>query len=81
MIHLIIIHVWSHQSAYRYLSGSAGSRSSGVDIRADESLAEDGQEAALGLLALGSAGVDEVVGSGGGDWRWESVRIFIIARW
>lgn len=43
---------------------------SGVDIRANESLAQDGEEAALGLLSLGSANVDEVVDGcwGGGCW-------------
>ena len=42
----------------------------GVDVGADEGLAEDGDQAALGLLTLGSASVDETVDGGGGDgWR------------
>jgi hypothetical protein len=42
--------------------------SSGVHVGADESLAQDGDKAALGLLALSGADVDEVVGGGGGGW-------------
>lgn len=43
-----------------------GGVGSGVDVRAEESLAEDGQDAALGLLAGGGADVDELVGAGRG---------------
>jgi len=56
--------LWSHHQTANDLCGGSGS---GVDIRADERLAEDGQEAALSLLALGGAGVDEIVDGGGGD--------------
>ena len=51
------------------LFGSGGD-GLGVDIGADEGLAENGEQAALGLLSLGRAGVDEVVdgGWGGGSW-------------
>lgn len=41
-----------------------GSSGSGVDVGADESLAEDGDEAALGLLATGGASIDESVDAG-----------------
>jgi hypothetical protein len=41
--------------------------SSGVDVGAEEGLAENGDEAALGLLASGGASVDEGVDGGGGD--------------
>jgi hypothetical protein len=44
-----------------------GRGASGVDVAADQSLAEDGQEAALGLLALSGAGGDELVGGRGGN--------------
>lgn len=47
------------------LSSSRGSGSNGVDIGADESLAEDGKEAALGLLARGGADIDELVDASG----------------
>jgi hypothetical protein len=43
------------------------SGSSGVDVGADEGLAEDGDEAALGLLTFAGAGVDEFVNIGGCD--------------
>jgi len=54
-----------------------GSRSSGVDIRAEQSLAEDGQDAALGLLALDGADVDEAVDveRGCGSWRYVSMSV------
>lgn len=43
-------------------SGGRGrSLSGGVDIAAEKGLAEDGEQAALGLLTLLSAGVDELV--------------------
>ena len=41
--------------------------SSGVDVGANEGLAEDGEEAALGLLTRISASVDEGVDGGGRD--------------
>ena len=41
--------------------------SSGVDVGAEEGLAENGDEAALGLLASGGASVDEGVDGGGSD--------------
>lgn len=41
---------------------------SGVDIGADESLSEDGDQAALGLLALSSASVDELIDGKRSDW-------------
>lgn len=42
----------------------------GVDVGAEEGLAEDGQDAALGLLAGSGADVDELVGAGGGGGSW-----------
>jgi len=57
----------------RLCGGGSGSLSSGVDVGADESLAEDGDEAALGLLAGLSASVDELVDAGGGGGSWETV--------
>jgi hypothetical protein len=45
-------------------SGGVGS---GVDVGADESLTEDWEEAALGLLTYIGASVDESVDAGGGD--------------
>jgi hypothetical protein len=36
----------------------------GVDVGAEESLSEDGDQAALGLLTSGGAGVDELVDVG-----------------
>jgi hypothetical protein len=45
--------------------GSWGGRSVGVDIGAEQSLTQDWDQAALGLLALLSAGGDE---SGVVDW-------------
>jgi hypothetical protein len=52
------------------LSGSGGSRGRGlgVDVGAEESLAEKGKDAALGLLACGRADIDEVVDAGGSAW-------------
>lgn len=55
------------QTESRLLGWSDGS--SGVDIRADECLAKDGEQTALGLLALSGTGVDEAVDAGGGNWR------------
>jgi hypothetical protein len=48
-------------------SNSRGGRSLSLrlDISADQGLLEDREQAALGLLALGGANVDEVVDSGG----------------
>lgn len=46
----------------RRLSGSGG-----VDVGAEKGLAENGDQAALGLLTLGSAAIDESVDVGGGD--------------
>ena len=45
----------------------------GVNVGADESLAVDGDEAALGLLALSRAGVDELVDASGGGASCEEV--------
>lgn len=45
-------------------------RGGGVDVGADQGLAENGDEAALGLLAGLGAGVDESVDAGGGDSGW-----------
>lgn len=51
-----------------HLCGSSSrDLSSGVDVGAEKGLAEDGDEAALGLLAPGGASVDEGVDGGGGD--------------
>ena len=44
-----------------------------VDISAEQSLAEDRKDAALGLLAGGGADIDEVVDGGGGGWCYEYV--------
>ena len=53
------------KTRYVGLSGSGvGSR---VDVGADEGLAEDGDEAALGLLTCRGTSIDEVVDGGGGD--------------
>lgn len=49
----------------RLLGGGGGS--GGVDIGADQSLSEDGDQAALGLLALSSTSIDELVGGGRGE--------------
>jgi hypothetical protein len=49
----------------RLSSGSNGS--SGVNAAAEESLSKDRDLAALGLLAGLGAGVDELVGGGGGN--------------
>jgi hypothetical protein len=46
--------------------GSSGSGGSGVDVGAEKSLAENRDQAALGLLASGSAAVNEGVDIGGG---------------
>jgi hypothetical protein len=46
--------------------GSSGSGGSGVDVGAEKGLAENGDQAALGLLAGGSAAVNEGVDIGGG---------------
>jgi hypothetical protein len=54
----------------RSRSSDDGGVGSGVDVGAEQSLAEDGQDAALGLLATGGADVDEVVGAGGGGGSW-----------
>jgi hypothetical protein len=40
----------------------------GVDIRADQSLVKNWEQAALGLLAFRAADVDEVVDISGGGW-------------
>jgi hypothetical protein len=50
------------------LCGSGRSGSGGVDVGTEEGLAENGEQAALGLLTLGGADVDEAVdiGRGGG---------------
>jgi hypothetical protein len=45
---------------------SGGSGNGGVDIGAEKGLSEDGEDAALGLLALSGADIDEVVDIGGG---------------
>jgi hypothetical protein len=39
----------------------------GVDVGAEQGLAENGDQAALGLLALGGAAIDEGVDGGRGD--------------
>ena len=49
--------------------------SRGVDVGADKGLSEDGDQAALGLLALCGAGVDETVDGGGGDWGSSTVQV------
>ena len=59
----------------RLCGGGSGSLSSGVDVGADKSLAEDGDEAALGLLAGLSASVDELVDAGGGGGRRSAVQV------
>lgn len=53
------------------LSSSRGSGKRRVDVRAEQSLAEDGQDAALSLLAFGRADVDEAVDARGGGGSWE----------
>ena len=45
---------------------SSRSRSLRLDVSADQGLLQDGEQAALGLLALSGADVDEVVDAGGG---------------
>lgn len=50
--------------------GSGVGRSRGVDVGAEKGLAENGDQAALGLLSTLSALVDEAVGGGGGDGSW-----------
>jgi hypothetical protein len=47
------------------LGSRSGGRSLSIDISADQGLLENGQQAALGLLALGGADVDEVVDASG----------------
>lgn len=47
------------------LGSRSGRLSLTVDISADQSLLENGQQAALSLLALGRANVDEVVDASG----------------
>jgi len=52
-----------------HLSGGSGRGSGGgVHIAADEGLAQDGEQAALGLLSASGADIDEAVdiGRGGG---------------
>ena len=46
-------------------SGGGGSLSLGLNIGADQALLEDGEQAALGLLSLSGADVDEAVDVGG----------------
>jgi hypothetical protein len=50
-----------------HLCGGSWGLSGGVDIGAEESLAQDGDQAALGLLADLGASVDEAVDGGGSD--------------
>lgn len=59
----------------RHLSASGGDLSGGVDIGAEKGLSENGDQAALGLLATLSAGVDEGVDGGGGDGRRSAVQV------
>jgi hypothetical protein len=47
-------------------SGGSGGGGGGVDVGAEKGLSEDGEDAALGLLSLVGADVDEVVDIGGG---------------
>ena len=47
------------------LGSRSGRLSLTVDVGADQGLLENGQQAALGLLALGGADVDEVVDASG----------------
>ena len=54
----------------RHLSGGGG-----VDVGAEESLSEDGDEAALGLLTSSGAGVDELVDVGRSDRRRSAVKV------
>jgi hypothetical protein len=58
-------------------SGSRGSRVSqrtgGVDGAAEQSLAQNGQETALGLLTLVGTAVDEAVDAGGRGGSWDVV--------
>jgi hypothetical protein len=54
----------------RLCGGSGRSRGSRVDVGAEKSLAENGDQAALGLLALGGAAIDEGVDIGGGNGGW-----------
>lgn len=61
-----LIHKKYNQVEGDRLSGG-GNGSSGVDAAAEESLSEDRNLAALGLLAGLGAGVDELVGGGGGN--------------
>jgi hypothetical protein len=49
------------------VGGGGSGAGSGVDVGADKGLAENGDEAALGLLALSSASVDERVDAGWGS--------------
>jgi hypothetical protein len=51
----------------RLSSGGSRNLSSGVDVGAEKGLTEDGDQAALGLLASGGASVNEGVDGGGGD--------------
>jgi hypothetical protein len=48
------------------LCGSSWGSSDGVDVRAEQGLSENGENAALGLLSLSGADVDEVVDAGRG---------------
>ena len=61
------------RSDERCLCGGSGGLSSRVDVGAEESLAEDRDKAALGLLASLSASVDELVDAGGGGGSWQCV--------
>lgn len=53
------------RTSRKCLSSRGGGRSLSIDISADQGLLENGQQAALGLLALGGADVDEVVDASG----------------
>lgn len=66
-IHNSILIVESYNLGSRYCLSSRSGRylSLGLNISADQGLLEDGQQAALGLLALGGADVDEVVDASG----------------
>lgn len=63
----MLVQVHASNATFGTSDGQRRRLSGWVDIGADQSLAENGEQAALGLLATLGALVDEAVDGGGSD--------------